>query len=409
MTFTLITACRSCGAGDLAPVLDLGVQPLANSYRKPGDTSAEPRYPLALVCCTSCSLVQLTGTVPPQVMFDDYHYFSSYSTTMLEQMGILARRVTAALSLSGDDLVVEVASNDGYLLKHYIDLGVRVLGIEPARNVAEVAIQAGVPTLVEYFGEATARSVRTIHGPAKVMHANNVMAHVPDINDFVAGFAVLLADDGVAYLESPYLGSFLADCEFDTTYHEHVFYYSLTAIETLVRRHGLLVSDVERLAIHGGTLRCTVRRQGSAVSPAVTEMLVRERALGVSDPLLYSGFADRVESLKARTVSLLHELKSSGATIAAYGAAAKGAVLLNHFGIGADLVDFVVDRNPHKQGLLMPGVGIPIVDPAMLIERQPSHVLLLVWNFADEVLGQQQAYRDSGGTFIIPIPEPRLV
>lgn len=409
MTYTPIRTCRSCGADDLAPVLDLGEQPLANAYRRPEDTSEESRFPLALICCTSCSLVQLTVTVPPKVMFDDYQYFSSYSTTMVEQMGLLARRVTGQLCLTEGDLVVEVASNDGYLLKHYIGLGVAVLGIEPAKNVAEVAIKDGVPTIVEYFGEESARDVLASYGPAKVMHANNVMAHVPDINDFVKGFAVLLADDGVAFVESPYLGDFIRQCEFDTTYHEHVFYYSLTAVDALVQRHGLVVSDIEHLPIHGGTLRCALRHVGAPVSEAVTNLLALEARDGIADAAYYRDFAERVASLKERTVVLLTDLKANGATIAAYGAAAKGTVLLNHFGIGTDLIDVVVDRNPHKQGYLMPGVGIPVEDPAALLERQPSHVLLLAWNFVDEVMAQQQEYRDGGGMFIVPIPELRLV
>src|SRR4051812_5052855 len=318
MTFTPIHACRSCGVEGLAPVLDLGEQPLANAYRQPSDASEEPRYPLALVCCTACSLVQLTGTVPPHVMFDDYQYFSSYATTMVEEMRRLAARVGAEQRLAGDDLVVEVASNDGYLLKHYIDLGVRTLGIEPAKNVAQVAIEAGVPTLIEYFGEATARAVLASHGSARVMHANNVMAHVPDINDFAAGFSVLLAADGVAYVESPYLGDFVRYCEFDTTYHEHVFYYSLTALDALVRRHDLYVADIEHLPIHGGSLRYALRRQGNgSASSAVSELLAQEKREGVADPRYYRGFADRVGQMKARTVELLANLKSEGASIAA--------------------------------------------------------------------------------------------
>lgn len=391
------------------PVLDLGEQPLANGYRRPDEFLPEARFPLAIVSCTTCTLMQLSTTVSPSVMFDTYHYFSSYSTTTLERVRDLAQRVTGQLSLTAGDLVVEVASNDGYLLKHYLQLGVEVLGIEPAGNVAEVAVQAGIPTLVEYFGEATARSVLADYGPARVIHANNVMAHVPEINDFVGGFQVLLADDGVAFVESPYLGSLIKACAFDTIYHEHVFYYSLTAMETLVRRHGLEVCDVEHLNIHGGTLRCTLRRAGSPVRPAVGRLLAQEAAEGISDPSYYDGFGANVAALKEHAVAFLGEIRGNGAAIAAYGAAAKGTVLLNHFGIGTELIDFVVDRSPHKQGLLMPGVGIPIRDPAFLLKEQPSHVLLLVWNLANEVLTQQQSYRDAGGTFIIPIPELRLV
>ena len=409
MSFVPVTACRSCDGPELLPVLDLGEQPLANAFRRPADTSPEARYPLALVFCPACSLVQLTGNVPPAELFDDYPYFSSYSDSMVEAMRLLADRLTTAEGLDGDSLVVEVASNDGYLLKHYLERGVAVLGVEPAANVAQVAVAAGVPTLAAYFGVAAARAVLASHGPAHVLHANNVMAHVPDVNDLVAGFALLLADDGVAVVESPYLGRFVSDVEFDTTYHEHVFYYSLTALDVLLRRHGLVVSDLEHLDVHGGSLRCFVRHEGAPVGQAVTALLAEEDRLGVRTPAYYRDFAERVDRLRARTLALLHGLKASGATLHGYGAAAKGTVLLNHFGIGPDLLDKVVDRSPHKQGLEMPGVGLAIEDPAALLRDRPSHVLLLAWNLLDEVLEQQAAYREQGGLFVVPIPEPRVV
>jgi C-methyltransferase C-terminal domain/Putative zinc binding domain/Methyltransferase domain len=409
VNFQSIDACRSCGGTNLLPVLDLGEQPLANSYRRPDDESPQQRFPLALVCCAGCSLVQLTGTVPPMTMFDDYAYFSSYSSTMVEAMGVLASRLTTTLGLGSDDLVVEVASNDGYLLKHYIDLGVPVLGIEPARNIAEVAMAAGVPTIAEYFGRQTAQRVRASHGAATVMHANNVMAHVPDINDFVAGFAALLDDTGVAVVESPYLGRFISDTEFDTTYHEHVFYYSLTAVNALVSRHGLVVSDIEHLDIHGGTLRCFLRHAGGPVTQAVHDLLAEESREGVATEAYYRDFATRVGHLTEETNALLRDLKDRGASIGAYGAAAKGTVLLNHLGAGPDLIDFVADRSPHKQGLVMPGVAIPIVAAEELAKRRPDYTLLLAWNFADEILAQQADYRAAGGKFIIPVPHPRVV
>jgi SAM-dependent methyltransferase len=409
VSFQSIAACRSCGHEGLFDILDLGDQPLANGFRRPDDTSAEPRYPLALVGCGSCSLVQLSGTVPPSLLFDEYHYFSSFSDTMVEQMRKLAARTTADLGLDATTLVVEVASNDGYLLKHYQELGVGVLGIEPAQNVAAVAIDAGVPTLVEYFGEDTANLVVRTRGQATVVHANNVMAHVPNINDFVKGLKTVLAPDGVCIVESPYLLDYVEHCEFDTTYHEHVFYYSLTALDALVRRHGLVVSDVEKLEIHGGTLRCSLRHDGAAVSSAVRDTLSRESILGVASPGYYAEFSARVSAIKQSLVDLLEELKQQGATIVGYGAAAKGTVLLNHFGIDRRLLDYVVDRSPHKQGLLVPGVDLPVFSPELLLTDNPSHVLLLAWNFVDEVLSQQSAFRKRGGHFIIPIPELRIV
>ena len=409
MSFTPIHVCRSCGGADLFPVLDLAEQPLANAFRSPSDTSPESLYPLALVGCRQCSLVQLTGSVTPGVMFDDYSYFSSFSDTMVAAMRSLAQRATAKLALGPQSLVVDIGSNDGYLLKHYVELGVPVLGVEPASNVAATAIAAGIPTTSVYFGTETARSIRADYGTADVIHANNVMAHVPDINDFAGGLATLLADDGTVYVESPYLRSLIDGTEFDTVYHEHVFYFSLTAMDIAVRRHGLAVTDIEPLAIHGGTLRYTIRGHGAPVSVAVEEMLMVESTSGVNTERYFHDFAHRVEMLGKQVVGLLRELKGQGAQIAAYGAAAKGTVLLNYCGIGPELVDVVLDRNPHKQSRLMPGVGITITDPSYLADFRPTHLMLLAWNLADEIIAQQHCYRSSGGQFIIPIPELRVV
>ena len=409
MSFTPITACRSCGSGELLPVIDLGEQPLANALRKPDDDGPEARYPLALVACASCSLVQLTGTVDPTVMFDNYHYFSSFSTTMIDSMRALAARTVTDRGLGADDLVVEVASNDGYLLQHYVDLGVPVLGIDPARNVAEAATARGIPTQVDYFGLDVARRLRDEGRVADVIHANNVMAHVPDINDFVGGLAHLLAEDGVAIIETPHLVRMIEDVEFDTIYHEHVFYYSLTAVNALMRRHGLTVVDVEPLAIHGGSLRLSVRHEGATPAAVVDEMLDGEARLGVATAPYYADFAQRVAHLRGETLALLQKLKGDGSSLAAYGAAAKGTVLLNHFGIGTDLLDVVVDRNVHKHGFVVPGVRVPIDDPARLVADQPDYVLLLTWNFADEIIEQQAEYLAGGGHFVVPIPELRVV
>lgn len=408
MTFDTVQQCRSCGSSDFSPVLDLGLQPLANAYREPGDVSDEARYPLALLRCRACSLVQLTGTIPPHVMFDTYHYFSSYSSTMVDSMGVLARRLTEQLGLSADDLVVEIASNDGYLLKHYVELGIPVLGVEPARNVAAVALENGVPTLPEYFTRNLGAELAGSGRAASVIHANNVMAHVPEINDFVAGIAAALRPDGVAVVETPYLVRFVEDREFDTIYHEHVFSYSLTALSTLVARHGLAVVDVEQIPLHGGSLRLFIQHAEHPCSERVEELLRSEQGLGVATDEYYVDFAERVEELKSEVTGLLRKLRAEGATIAAYGAAAKGTVLLNHFGLGHDIIDFVVDRSVHKQGLLMPGVGIPILAAEELERRRPDYTLLLAWNFADEILAQQEGYRKAGGTFIVPVPAVSL-
>lgn len=407
MTFEPVRACRSCGGGTLFEVLDLGEQPLANAFVADGSTL--PRYPLAIVCCSECSLVQLTGTVPPHELFDEYAYFSSYSDTMVAAMRALAGRLARERGLESDDLAVDVASNDGYLLRHYADEGIRVLGIEPAANVAAAAEERGVPTLVEYLTAETGRRVREQHGPAAIVHANNVLAHVPDVNDFVAGLAALVADDGVVVVETPYLVRLVERAEFDTIYHEHVFYYSLTAVEALAARHGLSLHDVEELPLHGGSLRLFFSRGEATPTEAVERLRHAERALRVSEPGFYAGFARRVEDVRDRTSELLTRLHAEGRPVAAYGAAAKGTVLLNHLGADVPLVQFVADRNEHKQGKTVPGTRIPVLAPAAIDERRPDYVLLLVWNLRDEVLAQQQEYRRRGGKFIIPIPELEVV
>ena len=404
MKFDFVKHCRSCGSSDLAPVLDLGMQPLANAYREPGDVSEEARYPLALLRCRACSLVQLTGTIPPKLMFDTYHYFSSNSSTMVDSMRLLAKCLTAERGLTADDLVVEIASNDGYLLKHYVELGIPVLGVEPAQNIAAVARASGVPTITEYFTASLGAGLAGTGRAASVIHANNVMAHVPEINDFVAGICAALRPGGVAVVETPYLVRFVDDREFDTTYHEHVFYYSLTAVALLLARHGLTVVDVEQIPIHGGSLRLFIQHDDHPSTDRVRELLRSEQERGVATDEYYRDFATRVEELKTEVTGLIGRLRAQGATIAAYGAAAKGTVLLNHFGLDHDSIDFVVDRSVHKQGLVMPGVGIPILPAEELERRRPDYTLLLAWNFADEILAQQEGYRAAGGTFIVPVP-----
>jgi len=408
MTFDVVQRCRSCGSSNLAPVLDLGMQPLANAYREPDDVSEEACYPLALLRCRACALVQLTGTIPPKLMFDTYHYFSSYASTMVDSMRVLARRLTADRGLTADDLVVEIASNDGYLLKHYMELGIPVLGVEPAQNVAEVAKESGVPTLIKYFNRSLGSELADTGRAASVIHANNVMAHVPEINDFVAGISAALRPDGVAVVETPYLVRFVDGREFDTIYHEHVFYYSLTALSSIVERHGLTVVDVEQIPLHGGSLRLFIQHAAYPSAERVKMLLESERERGVGTDEYYFDFAKRVQELKTEVTDLIRRLRAEGATIAAYGAAAKGTVLLNHFGLDHDTIDFVVDRSVQKQGLVMPGVGIPILAAEELERRRPDYALLLAWNFADEILEQQQNYRTAGGTFIVPVPTVSL-
>ena len=404
--------CRSCAADGLLTVLDLGPTPLANALPAAGGPGGpEPTYPLELVLCPACTLVQITETVPPEILFRDYLYFSSFSDTMLRHAERLVGEVVAERGLGPGSLAAEVASNDGYLLQFYKRAGVPVLGIEPARNVARVAVEErGVRTVTEFFGEELARELSGRGERADVLHANNVLAHVADLNGFVRGVRLLLKDDGVAIIEAPYVKDLADRCEFDTIYHEHLCYFSLTALDRLFRRHELLVSGVERVAIHGGSLRVRVSHAGaSEPDAAVRRVLEEERGWGVGDAGFYREFAARVGRLRDDLRGLLSDLKGRGARVAAYGAAAKGSTLLNYFGIGRETLDFVADRSPYKQGRFMPGVRVPIVEPARLLAEQPDYVLLLTWNFADEILEQQAEYRRRGGRFIIPVPEVRVV
>jgi SAM-dependent methyltransferase len=392
-------------------VLDLGALPLANRLLDAGALDApEPRYPLELVRCPVCALAQITETVPPEILFADYPYFSSFSDTMLAHARTLAERLTAERRLGRASLVIEIASNDGYLLQNYARAGVPVLGIEPAANVAEVARrERGIPTLVEFFGPATAERLRAEGRQADVVHAHNVLAHVPDPGAFLASVARILAPGGVAVVEAPWLRDLVENSEFDTIYHEHMSYLCLTAVERLARKSGLAVVDVEYQPIHGGSLRYFLAHaDGASPSPRVAETLADE-AKWVASPDVYAGFRTRVERLRHDLVGLLRRLRAEGHRLAAYGASAKGATLLNAFEIGADLVEFVVDRSTAKQGRFTPGTHLPILPPSALLERRPDDVLLLTWNFADEILAQQREYRARGGRFVIPVPEVRIV
>jgi SAM-dependent methyltransferase len=406
MSSTTIETCRACGAAPLSPVLSLGKTPLANSLRKPEDLGKpEATFPLDLVLCTACSLLQITETVAPEVLFAHYLYFSSFSDAMVRHAKAIAEKLVVEEKLGANSLACEIASNDGYLLQHYKANGVPVLGVEPAQNIAKVANEKGVDTLAEFFGHDVGARLAREGRKADVIHANNVLAHVADLNGVIAGFAAWLKDTGVAVVEAPYAKPFLDHIEFDTIYHEHLCYFSLTAIDALVARHGLVVADVEELTIHGGTLRYFLRKQSHAErGPRVQALLAKEAAWGVKNPATYASFAARVDALKVELNRVLRKLKSDGKTIAAYGAAAKGSTLLNAFGIDVSLIDFVADRSTYKQGHLMPGVRIPIVAPEELEKRQPDYCVLLTWNFKDEILQQQARYREKGGKFIIPIP-----
>lgn len=404
--------CRSCAGTALEVVLSLGEMPLANSLLRAEDLGRpEARHPLDLAFCPGCGLVQITESIPPEQLFRDYLYFSSFSETMVRHASELVSRMIVERRLGPASLSMEVASNDGYLLEFYRKAGVPVLGIEPARNVARVAVeQRGIPTVTEFFGIDLARELASRGQRADVLHANNVLAHVPDPNGFVAGVREVLAPGGVAAFEVPYLGEMVLRREFDTIYHEHLCYFSLTALQALFDRNGLRIADVEQVPIHGGSLLFFAQHPDAGpASRAVGDLLARERRAGMNGVAYYRGFAQRVGELKAELLQLLRRLRGQGKRVAAYGASAKGSTLLHHFGIGADLIDFVVDRSTHKQGLFTPGTHLPIHPPERLLSEMPDYALLLTWNFKEEILEQQSEYRARGGKFIVPIPDVTIV
>lgn len=403
--------CRACGSRHGTLVLDLGLQPLANNLLRPEDLAKpEPRFPLRLFVCNECWLMQIADLVPPVELFSEYLYFSSFSDAWVQHARQTVSRYLAEFNLGPQSHVVEIASNDGYLLQNFVRAGVPCLGIEPAANIAKVAREKGIETLIEFFGVPIARELASQNRQADLILGNNVFAHAPDINDFVGGMALLLKPGGRIVLEFPYGMDFVEKTEFDTIYHEHVFYFTLTPLVPLFRRHGLEILRVESIPMHGGSLRLFAGKPADhPVQASIAERLACEAERGVLRPGYYSSFTEQVARVRAELLALLANSKRQGRRLAAYGASAKGSTLLNYCGIGADTLDFVADRSTYKQGRLTPGTHLPIVEPGQLLARQPDDTLLLTWNFADEILAQQHTYRERGGRFIIPLPRPRIV
>jgi SAM-dependent methyltransferase len=396
--------CRSCGGADFGDVIDLGLMPLVNNLLLRADEPS-PRWPLKVVFCKACSLAQLTETPPPSSMFDEYLYFSSQSQTMVAHAGELVRRfVKRPPAPPAGQRVVEIASNDGYLLRQARDIaGAQVLGIDPARNIATHANAAGVPTRCEYFNIASADAIARQFGLADVIFANNVLAHVPDPNEIAAGIKRLLSPDGLAHVEVPALTRMIELCAFDTIYHEHHCYFSFSALRSLFNRHGLRIVDFELAEIHGGSWHLQLAHEGDE-SKAAHQVDI-ERKLGVFDDSYYTDFEARVKALKNRLLEVLKQFDS----VAAFGAAAKGIVLLNSFGLDTATISWVADVSPHKQGRFVPGMRQEIVAPEMLLSEKPQVVLILPWNIKDEIIQRNSAYLNQGGRFIVPIPEVAIL
>jgi len=401
-------ACRFCGGTRRTTFVDLGMSPLCESYvSQEGLNHMEPFFPLHVFVCNRCLLVQLEEYVTPDNIFSEYAYFSSYSDSWVEHARRYVAAITERLQLNSASQVVEIASNDGYLLQHFVARDIPVLGVEPAANVARVAIDKGVSTVVRFFGEETARDLAASHGLADLIVGNNVLAHVPDINDFVRGLPILLKPSGTVTMEFPHLLRLIEENQFDTIYHEHFSYLSLFVVQAIFQAHGLRVYDVDEIPTHGGSLRiyaCHDDATGQQPSAAVRGVIEAEERFGLRQPDTYTRFSERVQSTKRKLLSFLIDAKNHGKTIAGYGAPGKGNTLLNYCGIRTDFLDYTVDRNPYKHGKYLPGTHIPIHPPERIRETRPDYVLILPWNLRDEIVQQHAYIREWGGRFVVPIP-----
>lgn len=407
MTAPAAVTCRFCDTPLTTTFVDLGFSPLANSYLTAEDLHRPSTfYPLHAYLCTECFLVQLPEAESPEEIFSRYAYFSSVSTFWVEHARRYADAMVERLDLGEDSLVVEIASNDAYLLQHFHARDIPVLGIEPAANIARAARDKGIPTRTAFFGRDLARELASSGVRPDLLVGNNVLAHVPALNDFVAGLKLILAEDGVVTMEFPHLLRLLQQRQFDTIYHEHFSYFSFSTVRRVFARHGLVVFDVEELPTHGGSLRIFARHLETepAETDSVGELLRREEASGLLDPATYADFAREVETVKRDLLSFLIDARERGETVAGYGAPAKGNTLLNYCGVGPELLPYTVDRSEHKQGLYLPGTGIPIHAPEKISEDRPEHVLILPWNLKDEITGQMSDVKSWGGKFWVAIP-----
>ena len=411
-THTGLPSCRFCSAPLRHTFVDLGMSPLCESYVPPERLGTmEPFYPLHVRVCEQCLLVQLEELVAPEEIFTEYAYFSSYSDSWVAHARDYVASVVDRFGLGDESQVVELASNDGYLLQHIVERGIPALGVEPAANVAEAARERGIETVVEFFGRDLAARLVAEGREADLLIANNVFAHVPDLNDFTAGMRQLLAPQGVITIEFPHLARLIDENQFDTIYHEHFSYFSFLTARTVLAAHGLEVFDVEELATHGGSLRVYAQRAGAgrSVSAAVSELAERERGLELDRLEGHSAFAERVAETKWRLLEFLIDCRRDGKRVAGYGAPGKGNTLLNYCGIRTDLLEFTVDRNPYKQGKFLPGTRIPIQHPEALEQARPDFIVILPWNLTDEIMVQLAHAREWGGRFVVPIPEVRVL
>jgi SAM-dependent methyltransferase len=408
----LLAHCRACGGRLTVTMADLGLQPASNAFiADPAAFQQEKRYPLRAKVCESCKLVQVDYDVAPEELFGNYHYFSSYSDEWLAHAKEYCAMARKRFALDSSSLVVELASNDGYLLKNFLSMGIPVLGIDPSDTVAAAAEKIGVPTLVEFFGQRVAGELAARGRQADLIIGNNVLAHVPQLNDFLAGIALLLRPGGNVTIEFPHLLELIEHVEFDTIYHEHYSYFSVFAVEQVFARHGLRLYDVERLPTHGGSLRifaAHAARSDLEDSAALREVRARERDAGLAELATYKRFSKRVDECREALLAFLAAAKREGKRVAAYGAAAKGNTLLNFCGISLGDIEFVADRNPHKQGKFLPGTHIPVVAPEELMRAKPDYVLILPWNLRDEIRQQLDGIKAWGGRFVTPVPVARI-